>query len=183
MDTNVIFLWVNLFRAITNIQVRSSTITIQLFGTVPLQFTDTSSTAIFYVLWVPRPTARPLYAYASSVWTKTPLLFLFLHSLTCGPHTSVSPSTSSHPPVLHRELGPCAAALCGRAAGRRRRIDRAASVSSSLSHSALSSSSSGQSASARAEPPPSSPRPNQPATPRCASIPPTTTFPKPKPRS
>ena len=60
-------LWVNLFRAITNIQVRSSTITIQLFGTVPLQFTDTSSTAIFYVLWVPRPTARPLYAYTSPV--------------------------------------------------------------------------------------------------------------------
>jgi len=40
-----------------------------------------------------------MYAYESSVWTKTPMLHLYLHSLTCGFHKSASSSTSRQPPV------------------------------------------------------------------------------------
>ena len=40
-----------------------------------------------------------MYAYKSSVWTKTPMLHLYLHLLICGSHKSASSSTSRQPPV------------------------------------------------------------------------------------
>ena len=50
LTTMSIYNWVNLFGAITILQVLSSTITIHLFRFVPLQFWSCSSRAIFYVV-------------------------------------------------------------------------------------------------------------------------------------
>jgi len=60
-----------------------------------------------------------MYAYESSVWTKTPMLHLYLHSLTCGFHKSASSSTSRQPPVSTMpdcSTHPCPAGAGGRPA-------------------------------------------------------------------
>ena len=79
-----------------------------LFGSLPLQFFNFGEIchynspilklAIFYVFWVSGPLSSRIRVRIFCMDKNTPAASLSLHSLTCGPHTSASPSTSSHLP-------------------------------------------------------------------------------------
>jgi hypothetical protein len=79
------------------LQLLKTTITVHLFGIMPLQFNRDWSCAIFYTSEDVRPTSSTLYFRIDE---NAPATSVSWHSLTCGPYRSAPSSISSQLPIF-----------------------------------------------------------------------------------